>query len=138
MQLAQINIAFLLVFLFVHSTKADLRKCADFEPEIDVNKFAYESELEQVFDSFNGTNPEETAELFQLMQRIEEDETNSENFISSAKLLRYVVSLMNTKPRKVDFLNQNLILITLCSRIASNKKAIQFLSMKLQPMMAIF
>lgn len=102
MQLAQINIAFLLVFLLVHGIKADLRKCADFEPEIEVNKFAYQNELEQVLYSFNGTNPEQSAELFQLMQRIEADEISTENFISSAKLLRYVVSLMNVQMRRFN------------------------------------
>lgn len=100
MQLTQINIAFSLVFLLVHSIKADLRRCADFEPEIDVNGFASQNELEQMFDSFNGTNTEQVVELIQLMQNIEADETNGENFISSAKLLRNVVSLMNVKRTK--------------------------------------
>lgn len=95
MQLKQINLVLLFVFLVLHSAKADLRQCADFDPEIDVDKFSYQNELEQFFVNFNETNSEPTVELLQLLQRIETDEHNSENFISSAKLLRYVVSSVN-------------------------------------------
>lgn len=83
------------MFLFVYSTKAELRTCAGFGPEKDTNEFVYQNELEESFGSINETNSEQTAELFQLIQQIrEQDDTSSENFISSAKLLRYVVGFL--------------------------------------------
>lgn len=92
MQLTRINIVILLVFLILHSLKADLRRCADFNPELNFDEFPYQNEFEQFFNFFNESNPENTADLYQLLQRIESDEINTENYISSAKLLRYVVS----------------------------------------------
>lgn len=87
---------FLFVLLLLHSIKADLRQCADFDPEKDVHGFSYQNQLQQLLDTFNGTKFEETEELFQLLQRIETDETNSINYISSSKLLNYVVSLCSS------------------------------------------
>lgn len=97
MQFTQVNIAFLFVLLFLHSTKADLRHCADFEPEIDVNEFSHQNQLEQLWGTFNGTDFEQTEELLQLQQRIETDETNNENYISSSNSVNHVVSLLINK-----------------------------------------
>lgn len=93
MQFIQVNTVFLLILLLLQNTKADLRHCADFDPDIDVEKFSYQNELEQLLGNFNGTHFEQTGELFQLLQRIESNEIDNTNYISSSKLVNYVVSL---------------------------------------------
>ena len=93
MQFVKNHIVFLIVLLFSHSIKADLRRCADFDFKININEFPYRNELEQTLSSFNETNFDQIEKLFQLLQRIETDEMSNMSYISSTKLVQYVVSL---------------------------------------------
>lgn len=93
MQFIQVNTVLSLVLLLLHSIKADLRHCADFDPEEYDDESPYQNELEQLLGSLNETNSEKTEEIFQLLQRIGTDEINRINYMSSSKLGKYVVSL---------------------------------------------
>lgn len=103
MQSIRIYSALLLVFLVLHRINADLRTCADFDPEIEVAELAHEKELEHILGTFNESNAEHTKEILHLLQRIELDEDNRMNYASSIKLLTHVVS------RNAKFTNFNFI-----------------------------
>lgn len=95
MQFTRRTSVFLIVFLFLRSIKADLRRCADFDPEIDVDP--NQNEIDHFFESFNETNIDQTQKMFQLLNRIEMDEINRINFVSSSEAIRKVVSQLKKK-----------------------------------------
>lgn len=93
MQFIRSHTVFLLVLLLLRSVKADLRKCADFDPAIDADEFPNQNELEQIQVFFNNTNFDQTEQIFHLLHLIEANEINKINHMSSLKLVQNVVSL---------------------------------------------
>lgn len=91
MQFIRRHTVFLIVLFFLRRVKADLRKCADLEPEISVDP--NQNEIAELFKSFNETNFDLTESTIQLLNRIEMDEINRVNFMSSSRKIKNVVGL---------------------------------------------
>lgn len=96
MKFIQNHTVFLLVLFFLHNIKADLRKCAEFDPPKNLDDFPHQNELERLVNSFNDSGIVQTEQIVELLRSIETDEINKISFLSSSKLVQHVVSL-NTK-----------------------------------------